>query len=181
MVLAFWVQLKYERLPNFCFACGIISHSGRYCPTVFGVPMVGGEQLFGPDLRAGGRSNMPPVNRWLVTEHSKGSSGDSNEQILECNGSISGMQSMKVNADINVVNDIPQPIVGGAFNATFNENKEGNEEEGVVFIDPKRRRVVGLDEVTTGPGLDVGPSMMEVQSESSSIGAGTAMQARQVL
>nr|GMD03389.1 hypothetical protein Iba_chr06aCG8400 [Ipomoea batatas] len=104
---------------------------------------------------------MPPVNRWLVTEHSKGSSGDSNEQILECNGSISGMQSMKVNADINVVNDIPQPIVGGAFNATFNENKEGNEEEGVVFIDPKRRRVVGLDEVTTGPGLDVGPKNLE--------------------
>lgn len=27
-----WVAFKYERLPNFCFRCGIIKHSNSRCP-----------------------------------------------------------------------------------------------------------------------------------------------------
>ena len=27
-----WVQLKFERLPNFCYWCGLLSHSLRECP-----------------------------------------------------------------------------------------------------------------------------------------------------
>lgn len=27
-----WVQLKFERLPNFCYQCGLLSHALRECP-----------------------------------------------------------------------------------------------------------------------------------------------------
>ena len=26
-----WIQLRYERLPNFCYRCGILSHALREC------------------------------------------------------------------------------------------------------------------------------------------------------
>ena len=27
-----WVQFKYERLPNFCYRCGLLSHTLKDCP-----------------------------------------------------------------------------------------------------------------------------------------------------
>ena len=27
-----WVQFKYERLPNFCYRCGLLSHALKDCP-----------------------------------------------------------------------------------------------------------------------------------------------------
>ncbi|XP_060972376.1 uncharacterized protein LOC133038294 [Cannabis sativa] len=31
----YWVNMKYERLPTFCFICGIIGHSEKFCPRLF--------------------------------------------------------------------------------------------------------------------------------------------------
>ena len=27
-----WVQFKYERLPNFCYECGMLNHAVKECP-----------------------------------------------------------------------------------------------------------------------------------------------------
>ena len=27
-----WVNFKYERLPNFCYRCGLLNHALKYCP-----------------------------------------------------------------------------------------------------------------------------------------------------
>ena len=27
-----WVNFKYERLPNFCYQCGLLSHTLKDCP-----------------------------------------------------------------------------------------------------------------------------------------------------
>lgn len=50
----FWVDFRYERLPSFCFHCGVIGHSDRFCPVAFATEVVGKEKPFGPWLRAGG-------------------------------------------------------------------------------------------------------------------------------
>lgn len=30
-----WIQFKYERLPSFCFYCGIIGHTEKFCELMF--------------------------------------------------------------------------------------------------------------------------------------------------
>lgn len=48
-----WVQLKYERLSDFCFTCSRMVHSKIYCP---GTGIIPSPSLFGPGLRA-----VPPA------------------------------------------------------------------------------------------------------------------------
>ncbi|CAH9100014.1 unnamed protein product [Cuscuta epithymum] len=49
----FWVDFKYEKLPRFCFTCGIIGHTERYCPLAYGQGIKVLVKPFGPELRAG--------------------------------------------------------------------------------------------------------------------------------
>lgn len=51
----FWVEFKYERLPNFCFLCGIIGHTEKFCHLLFEGVNEEYEIPYGSWLRASGR------------------------------------------------------------------------------------------------------------------------------
>uniref|UniRef100_A0A2N9G7B6 Reverse transcriptase domain-containing protein n=1 Tax=Fagus sylvatica TaxID=28930 RepID=A0A2N9G7B6_FAGSY len=59
-----WISFKYERLPNFCYWCGLVSHSDKDCPHWLRnqEKLQLEDQQFGPWLRA---SNERP---WRKTE-----------------------------------------------------------------------------------------------------------------
>ena len=46
----FWVTFKYERLPNFCFLCGILGHDEKHCSGFQG--KAEGHRQYGDWLRA---------------------------------------------------------------------------------------------------------------------------------
>lgn len=48
----FWVTFKYEHIPSFCFICGIIGHSERFCPRLFEREGKLTERPYGAWLRA---------------------------------------------------------------------------------------------------------------------------------
>ncbi|XP_060965472.1 uncharacterized protein LOC133034398 [Cannabis sativa] len=35
----FWVHFKYERVPTFCFICGVMGHSDKFCSKLFQQPL----------------------------------------------------------------------------------------------------------------------------------------------
>ncbi|CAH9076938.1 unnamed protein product [Cuscuta epithymum] len=75
----YWVDFQYERLPNFCFICGVMGHSDKFCPLLYEEGLVL-EKSFDASLRAGGgvKTNPTGLNKWLIGESSsseKGSQG----------------------------------------------------------------------------------------------------------
>ncbi|CAH9109974.1 unnamed protein product [Cuscuta europaea] len=53
-----WVDFKYEKLPNFCFICGIIDHSDKFCLVVYEGDNTLLDKFYGVHLRAGGRGRL---------------------------------------------------------------------------------------------------------------------------
>ena len=41
-----WIHFKYERLPNFCYKCGLLSHAIRDCPDSVGLNVQFDENQF---------------------------------------------------------------------------------------------------------------------------------------
>lgn len=64
-----FVDFKYERLPTFCFLCGLIGHGDRYCRKVSRAESLFMEKPYGAWLRAGLRRQIPTLGqRWIAPE-----------------------------------------------------------------------------------------------------------------
>ncbi|GAU46344.1 hypothetical protein TSUD_180770 [Trifolium subterraneum] len=46
------VQLRYEKLGNFCFLCGVLGHTQRFCDKLYSMEIDDGTRNWGPELRA---------------------------------------------------------------------------------------------------------------------------------
>ncbi|CAH9127491.1 unnamed protein product [Cuscuta epithymum] len=68
-----WVDFKYEKLPSFCFICGIIGHSDKLCPLKYEEGFVA-EKTYGVELRAGGRVKTSPTGSYKWTSAGASSS-----------------------------------------------------------------------------------------------------------
>ncbi|XP_074329726.1 uncharacterized protein LOC141667192 [Apium graveolens] len=65
----FWVNFKYEHAPTFCFICGIIGHSERFCPKLFQQEEDIVERPYGAWLRAAPRRSVINFGaKWLRQE-----------------------------------------------------------------------------------------------------------------
>ncbi|XP_031120409.1 uncharacterized protein LOC116023546 [Ipomoea triloba] len=65
-----FVDFKYERLPTFCFICGVIGHGDRVCPKIAQGFDVKSEKPYGVWwLRAGSRRGVPTAGqKWVAPE-----------------------------------------------------------------------------------------------------------------
>ncbi|XP_062089039.1 uncharacterized protein LOC133795601 [Humulus lupulus] len=62
----FWVNFKYEQVPTFCFICGIIGHSERFCPKLFDTPLEDIEKPYGVFMRVAPRRQKNLIGaQWL--------------------------------------------------------------------------------------------------------------------
>ncbi|XP_031111263.1 nucleolin 1-like isoform X2 [Ipomoea triloba] len=64
----FWAEFKYERLPHFCFLCGLMGHTERYCERMLEGVTEETVRPYGSWLRATGRRFPAIGSRWLVEE-----------------------------------------------------------------------------------------------------------------
>lgn len=47
-----WIKFKYERLPLFCFYCGLIGHFEKFCESLFDDKRNNGDRVYDDSLRA---------------------------------------------------------------------------------------------------------------------------------
>lgn len=80
----FWIVFKYENVPTFCFICGILGHSEKYCSRLFDTPEEEITKPYGAWMRAPFRRQTKQIGaQWL-----RDGSGSSNR-----NTGLNGMQN----------------------------------------------------------------------------------------
>ncbi|KAJ8768806.1 hypothetical protein K2173_023710 [Erythroxylum novogranatense] len=163
------VSFVYERIPTFCFICGIIGHSYKFCPLLIhanGAPL---SRKFSPHLRDSNRRNQQYIgNQWLRDEPSiegRRTGGEGSRTAAERKGQSGNDGAAKGNPVFQGVNPLfgkSDPTKSGADIGENGGilNKEGLREDGenksttadgsngpdfVTINDPKCRRT-GLGE-----------------------------------
>ncbi|KAM6586913.1 hypothetical protein CsatA_009518 [Cannabis sativa] len=62
----FWITFKYENVPTFCFICGMLGHSERYCAKLFDTPAHEITKPYGEWMRAPLRRRTKLIGaQWL--------------------------------------------------------------------------------------------------------------------
>ena len=102
-----WVQFKYERLPNFCYRCGLLSHALKDCQESRGNNSVGEKEelQYGAWLRGKifRRYSQDSSKRGMEKEAGN-SFGESGDEIGRRPGPIVARGSSKVAGTDDVLN-----------------------------------------------------------------------------
>ncbi|XP_030502803.2 uncharacterized protein LOC115717973 [Cannabis sativa] len=176
----FWATFKYERAPTFCFICGIIGHSEKFCVKLFEKPLDQIVKPYGEFMRAKFQNRKQNIGaRWLRTRgwtpgmvvgesSGAGEMGQADDTHMESDnqgtnggeigGDTMGFHNQGVNVGDMQVGQNSQyennPING--INEERNEMPPGLHANGsVVIIDNKRRKATEeLEKEASGLGLE---------------------------
>lgn len=163
-----WVNFKYEAIPTFCFICGLIGHSEKFCERIFEAPIETIEKPYGLWMRAEPRRrNYTMGSKWLrhggiapVPEAGKEDPGEkgNNDNLVEDNHipNKSGVMSAQGGSEIRnnstfplgenqgdrvVQNHISVPRINMQSSNVEREIEfESTESTGLLISNPKRRR-----------------------------------------
>ncbi|KAK1380443.1 CCHC-type domain-containing protein [Heracleum sosnowskyi] len=119
-----WVNFKFEGIPTFCFICGLIGHSEKYCEKLFDIPA---DQI------------TKPYGVWMRAEPKRKTHSMGARWLRQGGGSPAKPMSAEEQVDKAIA--IVQPVVGGG-----NPGKAGideNEQQQSQRVD--KSVVIGAD------------------------------------
>uniref|UniRef100_A0A803Q4W9 CCHC-type domain-containing protein n=1 Tax=Cannabis sativa TaxID=3483 RepID=A0A803Q4W9_CANSA len=153
----FWANFKYENLSTFCFICGILGHSERFCPKLFHTPAHLIQKPYGMFLKANSRRSAEKIGaKWLR--------GGPTEVIGELNGELiggygdSGLAARLVEGGV-IDRDMREKLVEGNLIEGDKDIHGNNGEDCIIYNDPKRKRIGGrIGSGVGGPSDFNGPN-----------------------
>ncbi|WOH01895.1 hypothetical protein DCAR_0521281 [Daucus carota subsp. sativus] len=171
-----WIHFKYERLPSFCFYCGKIGHSEKFCEELFDNPQAQGVRKYDSSLRASPRNQASHKgNQWIrgadgtVPIAAKKHDTERNAESMEIHREESSGKhaqddrNPKKSGDVDksgahsggnvykVVN-VEEPKNSDILNDRREKEFVEIETAGLSILDPKRRRVD--DPITEKPNIN---------------------------
>lgn len=200
-----WIHFKYERLPSFCFFCGIIGHSEKFCELLFDNPDKGEEKKFDSTLRAPVRKQQcsGSSNQWLRGEDG-GKLNMATPDNLERSREGEGSSKMQLNQGRDLRKFQQEVTLRRSDNpgtiselVTINQKlaviKQGNisnepenlseDENSVLEVSESKKRRMGLDiglqeETEVNGDVIMGTQDGLITGQKNLLLAGSAMQAR---
>lgn len=77
----YWIVCKYENVPTFCFICGLLGHSDKFCSRLFDMQEGEISKTFGPWMRATLRRQIKMIGaRWLRDGNEDGRNSSTDEE-----------------------------------------------------------------------------------------------------
>ncbi|XP_060961909.1 uncharacterized protein LOC133032093 [Cannabis sativa] len=152
-----WTNFKYEYVPTFCFFCGFIGHSDRFCPRRFDPHFDPNVKPYGEWMKATTRRKNYLIGaQWLRSSHEeeggaahggerhRNNSGDMDTNLADMvrlNGGFSGKESGENQGMVTGEN---QGIdTNDNYGKNHNEQMQlaGQNDDSLLIIDNKRRRM----------------------------------------
>ncbi|XP_019186010.1 PREDICTED: uncharacterized protein LOC109180754 [Ipomoea nil] len=163
-----WVNFKYERLHMFCYFCGKLGHTDKFCIEARRSPLKPEQYLYGPALKAGATSPAKALGeKWfhLGQERRKeigfGGAPFVGRPAVGTDGVVGAVSA--VGADGAGGSGAARSVAGNGMRGLADGGSaSGVGEEMGVRVDPKRRRGVdgGVVEVVSDMQLDTNPSRL---------------------
>lgn len=178
----FVVTCKYERLGEFCFSCGMVSHTDRFCRKFIDKRGAEGEKEWGVWLKAPPRrvANQSQ-SRWLreegdATWEARIGREDNYHNFRGGKNSNKGKQinigSESRDLVVTESQDISMPTKLKGFSTTSNLLYEINEEEDIGLKVDERKRRRGDQSIQGNMDIDVGLNTVGPQDQNQQTEAG---------
>uniref|UniRef100_A0A803P5H9 Zinc knuckle CX2CX4HX4C domain-containing protein n=1 Tax=Cannabis sativa TaxID=3483 RepID=A0A803P5H9_CANSA len=174
----FWANFKYERVPTFCFICGIIGHSERFCDRFFEESANTIAKPYGLFMKAPDRRQSKQIGaRWLRDNMGQPVEGVAGHSTME-KSDERALNTDHDSEDMMMMEGVIGGVTGGRYfgvnnksvtstiSMDSNEEREKNGEvgrnkeiqnEGIFNMDLKRRRVNGEEVLGQSSEDIVGP------------------------
>nr|GMD75268.1 uncharacterized protein LOC109167502 [Ipomoea batatas] len=158
-----WITFRYERLPNFCFICGLIGHTEKFCIKLFEGFYPTSEKKFGPWLRApNSRPSSVTGNKWVVTDQTETIPLQSQDNVTDGTtdspgGGNTGAQSTIAQKCQHVASTVPpQPTSSSSdpMDVIMVQADCSIVTDGLIILDQKRKRTDSfgpVEEANLGP------------------------------
>lgn len=192
----FWANFKYENVPSFCFMCGIIGHTEKFCGQLFEKPENEIVKPYRAWMRAPFKKHIKPIGaKWLHSGESSSSPNSQHQnqyrQAEEDDGSLDPkfapvnmvVVTQRENPGNMIIQnkDISASHVQGNLYENHAEISGSQQNNDMVIIETKKRRT---DDGLNTLGLmdsddvrEVGYTNMETNSKNG-YGASTQVSAR---
>lgn len=188
-----WINFKYENVPTFCFICGLLGHSEKFCARLFDTPAEKIVKPYGIWMKAPFRKQVKPIGaKWLRSGEGIGGEGVEGISQNAPQGMTGGLLPIiqgnitnsaivvtetnhsRDNSGIRLTEPMQISSNSGGENGFLNVKEgndvglvgiEDNEEDnnGLNVVDPKRRRLTQLQ--GKGPNEKTDTEMIQFENE----------------